>query len=97
MSEHNVRTKLTLGIPLAYLMTYYETKLLQPVTSSEFGLVFTMPLPFASQSTIWHVYHAIQVPTPDPDTSKASVRDIKIEYIGITYNEHEAALLSQHD
>ena len=73
-------------------MTHYETKLLQPVTSSDFGLVFTMPLPFASQSIFWHVYHAIQVPTPDPDTSKASVsRYIKTEYIGITYNEHEAA------
>ena len=97
LSEHDIGSRLTLAIPFAPLMTYYKTKILRKVISSDFGLIFTMAIPLASHSTILHVYRAIQRRMPDPHTSKASVWDIETEYIGITYNRQQAALSSQHD
>ena len=97
LNENELGTRLTLAIPFAHLMTYYETKLLRQVISTEFSLVFTLAIPFSSQSTILQVYHAIQIPMPDSHSSKASVWDIETEYIGVTLNGHEAALLSNHD
>ena len=57
-------------------MTFYETKLLGQICSSDYGLVFTLAVPFYSQATVLQVHHAIKIPMPDGDNAKASVWDI---------------------
>ena len=97
LNENEQGSRLNLAIPMTSFMTYYETKLLRQVVSSDFGLIFTMAIPFSSQATVLKVYHAVQVPMPDPNTPKASVWDIETDFLAVTLTGHESALLTAHD
>ena len=65
LNENEQGSRLNITIPMTSFMTYYETKLLRQVVSSDFGLIFTMAILFSSQATVLKVYHAVQVPMPD--------------------------------
>ena len=74
LQESEAGSRPALAIPMGNLMKYYETKLLRQVVSSECGLVFTLAVPFCSQSTVLQVYHAIKISLPDKHNAKASAR-----------------------
>ena len=95
--EMETGTRLTLAIPFKNILTYYETALLTQVTTSEVGLQCTLSIPFASRETILNVFHAIPIPMPTRGSSKATIWDIEADFIAVTENKAETALLTQED
>ena len=59
---------LSLAIPINKFLTYYESKLLREVTTSDLGLVFKMAIPLASRETVLEVYEAILLPMPQSES-----------------------------
>ena len=90
-------SRLTLSIPIANIMSYYETKLFSNVISTDFGLMFTLSIPFSAGETVLDVFHAIPLPMPTTDSIRATIWDLETEYIAVTENQHEAALLTAFD
>ena len=60
--------RLTLAIPPAQILTYYETKLFTSVSVEEYGMLFRLAIPFASASTALNLYRAITIPMPTNDS-----------------------------
>ena len=85
------------SIPIENLMSYYETKLVSQVVSTDFGLLFTLLIPFSSESTVLDLFHAIPIPMPPDDSLTATVWEIETEYIAVAKSGHEAALLTRFD
>ena len=77
--------RLTLAIPLTKILSYYETTLLSNVHANDVGLVFTLSIPMASDSTVLNLFHAKAIPMPT-NCSHAIVWDIESEYIAVTEN-----------
>ena len=90
-------SRLTLSIPIANIMSYYETKLVSNVISTDFGLMFTLSIRFSSGETVLDVFHAIPLPMPTTDSIRATMWDLETEYIAVTENQNEAALLTAFD
>ena len=84
-------------IPIESLMSYTDTKLVSRVVSTDFGLLFTLLVPFSSESTVRDVFHAIIVLMPPDDSLTATVWEIETEYIAVTMSGHEAHLLTCSD
>ena len=88
--------RLTLAIPLNKILSYYETTLLSNVQANEVGLLFTLSIPMASDSTVLNLFHAKTIPMPT-NHSHAIVWEIESEYIAVTENRVYAALLSREE
>ena len=56
------------SIPIENLMSYYETKLVSHVVSTNFGLLFALLILFSLESTVLDVFHAIPIPMPPDDS-----------------------------
>ena len=85
------------SISIENRMSYYETKLVSQVVSTDFGLLFTLQIPFSSESTVLDVFHAIPIPMPPDDSLTGTVWEIETEYIAVAKSGHEAALLTSFD
>ena len=90
-------SRLILSIPIANIMSYYETKHVLNVISTDFGLMFTVSIPFSSGETILDVFHAIPLPMLTTDSIRATMWDLETEYKAVTENQNEAALLTAYD
>ena len=89
--------RLTLAIPPAQILTYYETKLLTSVSVEEYGMLFRLAIPFASGSTALNLYRAITIPMPTNDSDGyASQYETEADYLAVAESTRRIALLSQH-
>ena len=90
--------RLTLAIPPAQILTYYETKLLTSVSVEEYGMLFRLAIPFASGSTALNLYRAITIPMPTNDSDGyASQYETEADYIAVAESTRRIALLSRHE
>ena len=95
--QFNSDDRLTLAIPFNDLMSYYDAQLLQDVVTLEKGLFLTMSIPLASKQTVMTIYQAIPIPMPQPDEDIALLWDIESEYLAVSADARETALLSHRD
>ena len=51
LQTHSKIGRNLLSIPIENVMSYYETELVSKVISTDFGLLFTLCIPFSSEST----------------------------------------------
>ena len=93
--EYNDR--LTLAIPYDEVMSYYDAKLLHDVATLKNGLFITMSIPLASKQTVMTTYQAIPIPMPQNDEDIALLWDIEAEYLAVSEDLRETALLSHRD
>ena len=91
------RDRLTLSIPIEHVMSYYETRLVTSLFSVDFGLMLTLSIPFSSGSTALDVFHAIPVPMPTKESTRATIWVLETPYIAVTETQSEAALLTEFD
>ena len=89
------RDRLTLAIPLDELLAYYEARLLLDVLTLDDGLLMTMSIPLASRQTVFTVYKAIVVPMPQLETEYAIQWTVETEYIAISEDLRETALVTR--
>ena len=88
--------RLTLAIPSSQILTYYETNLLTSVVVEDYGMIFCLAVPFASESTALNLLRAITIPMPTNDTDGyASQCETEADYIAIAESTRQIALLSQ--
>ena len=95
--QFNSDDRLTLAIPFNDIMSYYDAQLLQDVVTLEKGLFLTMSIPLASKQTVMTIYQAIPIPMPQPDEDIALLWDIESEYLAVSADARETALLSHRD
>ena len=63
-NQKNAPDCLTLAIPMTYILSYYDAKLLQEISTVEDGLLLTLAIPLASSPTVFEFYRANVIPMP---------------------------------
>ena len=67
-SQKNAPDCLTLAIPMTDILSYYDAKLVQEISTVEDGLLLTLAIPLASSQTVFEVYRANVIPMPQKDS-----------------------------
>ena len=88
--------RLTLAIPIQELLSYYEAQLLQDVLTLPHGLMLTMSIPLASRRTVMTTYQALPLPMPQVDDVEAIQWEIESEYLAVSEDGRETALISRN-
>ena len=70
-SQKNAPDRLTMAIPMTDILSYYDAKLVQEISTVEDGLLLTLAIPLASSQTVFGVYRAIVIPKPQKDSVDA--------------------------
>ena len=98
-SQKNAPDRLTLAIPMIDILSYYDAKLVQEISTVEDGLLLTIAIPLASRQTVFDVYRANVIPMPQMDSVDALQWVIEGEYLAISEGQMETAVLtrSQYD
>ena len=86
--------RLTVAIPPHEVLSYYVAKLLQDVVALPEGLLLTMSIPLASRQTVMTFYEAIPIPMPQEDSSDAMIRDLDAEFLAVSEDGRETAIVS---
>ena len=87
--------RLTLSTPFQEMLFYYEAQLLQDVLTLPNGLLMTIPIPLASRRTVLTTYQAIPLPTPQPDDVDAIEWEKDAEYLAVSEDGRETALITR--
>ena len=95
-SQANNNQHLTLALPLDSILRYYETPLVQRVETTDNGLLITLGIPLTTRETIMNIYEAIPLPMPSNDTETATQWKPETNYIAVSLNRKEHALLHEH-
>ncbi len=69
LKHANGGSRLTLAIPLHSLLTYYETPLIEEITTIESGLFLNVMIPLSSGATSFRVFKPTAVPMPKANES----------------------------
>ena len=98
-SQENVLDRLTLAIAMTDILSYYDAKLVQEISTVEDGLLLTLAIPLASSQTVFEVYCANVIPMPQKDLFDALQWVIEGEYLAISEGQMETTVLtrSQYD
>ena len=92
LQQNGLQDRLSLAVPIQYILSYNETKLVTQVEAIESGLILTLAIPMASKSTVMNVVHAIPIPMPDGDTGKALVWRQEAKYMAVSDDGEELAI-----
>ena len=87
--------RLTLTIPFQEMLSYYEAQLLQVVLTLLNGLLMTMSIPLASRRNVLTTYQALPLPIPQPDDVDAIQWEIEAEYLAVSEDGRETALITR--
>ena len=80
------------------ILSYYDAKLVQEISTVEDGLLLTLAIPLASGRTIFAVYRANVIPMPQKDSVDALQWVIEGEYLAISGQMETTVLTrSQYD
>ena len=93
--QYKSKDRLSLAIPPDQILAYYEAQLLNDVISIDEGLLTTLSIPLATRTTALNVYKAHAIPMPQDDSDVAILWKIEAEYLAISEDKTETALLSQ--
>ena len=98
-SQKNVPDRLTLAIPMTDILSYYDAKLVQVISTVEDGLLLTLAIPLDSSQTVFEVYRANVIPMPQKDSVDDLQWVIEGEYLAISEGQMETTVLtrSQYD
>ena len=94
-SQKNAPDRLTLEIPMTDILSYYDAKLVQEISTVEDGLLLTLAIPLASSQTVFEVYRAIVIPMPQKDSVDALRYVIEGEYLAISEGQMETTVLTK--
>ena len=94
-SQKNAPDRLTLAIPMTDILSYYDAKLVQEISTVEEGLLLTLAIPLASSQTVSEVYRAIVIPMPQKDSVDALRYVIEGEYLAISEGQMETTVLTK--
>ena len=94
-SQKNAPDRLTLAIPMTDILSYYDAKLVQEISTVEDGLLLTLAIPLASSQTVFEVYRAIVIPMPQKDSVDALRYVIEGEYLAISEGQMETTVLTK--
>ena len=94
-SQKNAPDRLTLAIPMTDILSYYDAKLVQEISTVEDGLLLTLAIPLASSQTVFEVYRAIVIPMPQQDSVDALRYVIEGEYLAISEGQMETTVLTK--
>ena len=94
-SQKNAPNCLTLAIPKTEILSYYDAKLVQEISTVEDGLLLTLAFPLASSQTVFEVYRAIVIPMPQKDSVDALQWVIEGEYLAISEGQMETTVLTR--
>ena len=83
-SQKNAPDRLTLAIHMTDILSYYDAKLVQEISTVEDGLLLTLAIPLASSQTVFDVYRANVIPMPQKDSVDALQWMIEGEYLAIS-------------
>lgn len=84
-----------LSITTQEILAYYETQIVTKVQTQATGITFSLAIPVSSPDTMMTVYKAQVIPMPQEDTDTAVVWNVESEYIAVSENMQNYALLSQ--
>ena len=85
LKNANGGSRLTLAIPLHSLLTYYETPLIEEITTIETGLLLNVMIPLSSGVTSFTVYKATAVPMPKANESpNALIYKLETPYVAVS-------------
>ena len=82
--QKNAPDRLTLAIPMTDILSYYDAKLVQEISTVEDEFLLTLAIPLASSQTVFVVYCANVLPMPQKDSVGALQWVIKGEYLAIS-------------
>ena len=85
--------RLTLAFPIQELLSCYEAQLLQDVLTLPRGFMLTMSKPLASRSAVMTFYVALPLPMPQVDDIEAIQWEIVSEYLAVSEDGRETALI----
>ena len=94
-SQKNAPDRLTLAIPMTDILSYYDAKLVQEISTVEDGLLLTLAIPLASSQTVFEVYRANVIPMPQKDSVDALQWVIEGEYLAISEGQMETTVLTE--
>ena len=94
-SQKNAPDRLALAIPMTDILSYYDAKLVQEISTVEDGLLLTLAIPLASSQTLFEVYRAIVIPMPQKDSVDALRYVIEGEYLAISEGQMETTVLTK--
>ena len=94
-SQKNAPDRLTLAIPMTDILSYYDAKLVQEISTVEDGLLLTLAIPLASSQTVFEVYRAIVIPMPQKNSVDALRYVIEGEYLAISEGQMETTVLTK--
>ena len=97
-SQKNAPDRLTLAIPMTDVLSYYDAKLVQEISTVEDGLLLTLAIPLAPSQTVFEVYRASVIPMPQKDSVDALQWVIEGDYLAISGQVETTVLTrSQYD
>ena len=94
-SQKNAPDRLTLAIPMTDILSYYDAKVVQEISTVEDGLLLTLAIPLASSQTVFEVYRANVIPMPKRDSVDALQWVIEGEYLAISEGQMETTVLTK--
>ena len=94
-SQKNAPDRLTLAIPMTDILSYYDAKLVQEISTVEDGLLLTLAIPLASSQTVFEVFRANVIPMPQKDSVDALQWVIEGEYLAISEGQMETTVLTK--
>ena len=77
------------------ILSYYDAKLVQEISTVEDGLLLTLAIPLASSQTVFEVYRANVIPMPQKDSVDALQWVIEGEYLAISEGQMETTVLTK--
>ena len=85
LKHANGGSRLTLAIPLHSLLTYYETPLIEEISTIETGLLLNVMIPLSSGATSFKVSKATAIPMPKADESpSALIYKLETPYVAVS-------------
>ena len=90
--QKNAPDRLTLAIPMTDILSYYDAKLVQEISTVEDGLLPTLAIPLASSQTVFEVYCAIVIPMPQKDALRYVIEG---KYLAISEGQMETTVLTK--
>ena len=98
-SRNYAPDRLTLAIPMTEILSHYDAKLVQEISTVEAGPLLTLAIPLASSQTVFEVYRANVIPMPQKDSIESLQWAIEGEYLAISEGQMETTVLtrSQYD
>ena len=87
--------RLTLAIHFDNILSYYEAQLLQDVLTLSQGLLLTLSIPLASQTSGMTIYEANPLPMPQPENTSALIWEPGSRYFAVSENKRETALVTE--